>query len=224
MNQPIHILYSYSNFPSGKLIYTFDSCGPTTVCWTSPLDLTLRQGSQHCVATSPHRDGCLATPTAAPLELPGPRPWVCEHRPFLEQKTPWIWRVVTTVILLKSWLQENQLYINCYKWSRWLMMIVYRWPVFTNTRCRFRQRLARPQNLLPWYWWTLCAVAWSCRTCYRFWIQGTLLQKPMTDATISDYISVSLSVARWFYPLSSHAAGGKVSLASFASAMRVAMV
>lgn len=37
-------------------------------------------------------------------------------------------------------------------------------------------------------------------------------------------ISVSLSVARWFYPLSSHAAGGKVSLASFASAMRVAMV
>jgi len=37
-------------------------------------------GSHHCVATSPHRDGCLATPTAAPLELPAPRPWVCEHR------------------------------------------------------------------------------------------------------------------------------------------------
>ena len=51
-----------------------------------------------------------------------------------------------------------------------------------------------------------------------FWIQGTLLEKPMTDATIS------LSVARCFSPLSSHAAGGKVSLASFASAMRVAMV
>lgn len=194
--------------------YTFDSCGPTTVCLTSPLDLALRQGSQHCVATSPHRDGCLATPTAAPLELPAPRSWVCEHRPFPEQKTPWIWRVVTTVVLVKSWLQENQLF----KWSRWLMMIVYRWPVFINTRCRFRQRLARPQNLLPWYWWTLCAVAWSCCTCYRFWIQGTLLEKPMTHATIS------LSVARWFYPLSSHAAGGKVSLASFASAMRVAMV
>lgn len=73
---------------------------------------------------------------------------------------------MTTVVLLKSWLQENQLF----KWSRWLMMIVYRWPVFINTRCRFRQRLARPQNLLPWYWWTLCAVARSCRTCscYRF--------------------------------------------------------
>lgn len=89
--------------------YTFDSCGPTTVCWTSPPDLALHQGSHHCVATSPHRDGCLATPTAAPLELPAPRPWVCEHRPFPAQKTPWIWRVVTTVILLKSWLQENQL-------------------------------------------------------------------------------------------------------------------
>ena len=121
-NEPAYSYFHISNCASGKLIYTFDSCGPTTVCLTSPLDLAPRQGSHHCVATSPHRDGCLATPTAAPLELPEPRPWVCEHRPFPAPKKHLgfggLWQ------LLFSWSYDSKT-TNCFSKSRWLMMIVY---------------------------------------------------------------------------------------------------
>lgn len=98
------------------------------------------------------------------------------------------------------------------------MMIVYRWRLFVNTRCRFGQACTPSEFVaVALVDFMRCCVI-LLYICYGFWIQGTLLEKPMTDATIS------LSVARCFYPLPSHAAGGKASLASFASAMRVAMV